>query len=89
MILKGFKKKIESNQSSNLNVVTYMVDTYSKSENSRHIDGNQVIIKNSTLIGYPDFLSYNSLECIFELSDKAIEATKNPELSVHGLTFII
>lgn len=82
-------EKNDDNIDSNGKVELYMIDSYSKIDNSTQIDENTVITENSPLIYYSDFLSYDSTECIFELSDRAIEAIKDLEHSVHGLAFAI
>jgi hypothetical protein len=82
-------EKNESYLDSNSKVELYLMDTYLKIGNSSQIDENSVVTENKPLIYYSDFLSYDSTECIFELSDRAIVAIKNLDHSVHGLAFAI
>lgn len=82
-------EKNESNVNSNEKIELYLIDTYSKIGYSYQIDENSVVTKNTPLIYYSDFLSYDSTECTFEVSDKAVAAIKNLEHSVHGLPFAI
>lgn len=71
-------------------VELYLIDSYSKSEDGRcRIDESSVITKDSPLIGYADFLSYDSKDYAFELSGNAIEKIKKMEFSVHGVPFAI
>ncbi|MDA3910282.1 MAG: hypothetical protein PF448_02845 [Bacteroidales bacterium] len=85
----GCEKNEDNIGDSNGKVALYMINSYSKIDNSSQIDENTVITENSPLIFYSDFLSYDSTECIFELSERAIEEIKDLEHSVHGLAFAI
>ena len=78
-------EKNESYVHSNGKVELYLIDTYSKIGYSSQIDENSVITENTPLIYYSDFLSYDSTECLFELSDRASGAIKNLNHSVQGL----
>ena len=88
LVTSGCEKN-DDNIDSNGKVELYMIDSYSRIDNSTQIDENTVITESSPLIYYSDFLSYDSTECIFELSDRATEAIKDLEHSVHGLAFAI
>lgn len=67
----------------------YLVDRYSTIDNSYQIDESSVVTKKTPLILYSDFLSYDSAEYTFEVSERAIQAIKSLEHSVHGLAFAI
>ncbi|HET6558398.1 MAG TPA: hypothetical protein VFG54_13855 [Prolixibacteraceae bacterium] len=82
-------KKNEPSVSSNEKIELYLIETYSKIGYSYQIDENSVVTKNTPLIYYSDFLSYDSTEYTFEVSDRALEAIKNLNHSVHGLPFAI
>jgi hypothetical protein len=82
-------EKSESNANSNGRVELYLIHNYSRIDNSSQINENTVVTEQAPLIHYSDIISYDSTECIFELSDRAIEAIKDLEHSVHGLAFAI
>lgn len=82
-------KKDEPSGASDGKIELYLIDTYSKIGYSYQIDESSVVTKNTPLISYADFLSYDSSEYTFELSDRALAAIKNLEHSVHGLPFAI
>ena len=46
-----------------------------------------MLTESSPLISYSDFLSYDSLEYAFWLSNRAMKAIENLEHSVHGIAF--
>lgn len=70
-------------------VQLYLLDSYSTLDNSRQIDESTVNTKNAPLIKYSDFLSYDSSEYTFELSDEVKEEIYNLEHSVQGIAFAI
>lgn len=82
-------KKDEPSETSDGKIELYLIDTYSKVGHSYQIDESSVVTKDTPLISYSDILSYDSSEYAFELSDKALAAIKNLELSVYGLPFAI
>lgn len=88
LIFTGCEKN-ENNPGSTGKVELYMIETYSKVEFSSQIDENSVVTEKSPLIYYQDFLSYDSTEYTFELSDRAIKSIQNLDHSVHGLAFAI
>jgi len=88
LIFTGCEKN-ESNPSSNGKVELYLVETYSKIEYSSQINESSVVTKDSPLIYYQDFLSYDTSKYTFELSTNAIESIKKLEHSVNGLAFAI
>ena len=70
-------------------VELYLLDSYSKIENSFQIDEATIKTQTSPLISYTDFISYDSINYTFELSDKAKNTIKNMEHSVHGVAFAV
>lgn len=79
----------ESNSGKNGKVELYMIESYSKIENSSRIDESSVVTQRTPLIYYNDFLSYDSTKFTFELSDRAIESIQQLEISVLGLAFAV
>ena len=76
--------------SSDRKVELYLIDSYSTIQNSLYqIDETTIKTKATPLINYGDFISYNSVNYSFELSDKAKNTIKNMEYSVHGVPFAI
>lgn len=82
-------EKNESSVTSNGKIELYLIDTYSKIGYSYQINENSVVTKSTPLIAYSDILSYDSTECVFEVSERALEAIKNLNHSVHGLPFAV
>jgi hypothetical protein len=82
-------EKNDNNLRSNGKVELYMINSCLTIDNSSQIDENSVITDSLPLITYSEFLSYDSTECIFELSNNAIEAIGSLKHSVHGLAFAI
>ena len=79
----------DNNVNSKGKVELYLIDSFSKIDNSYQINESSVITESSPLIEYAYFLSYESAEYTFELSEKAKEIIENLEHSVHGLAFAI
>jgi hypothetical protein len=67
----------------------YLLDTYTKIENSFQIDEATIKTQASPLINYSDFISYDSSNYTFELTEKAKNVIKNLEHSVFGVAFTI
>ena len=74
---------------SNSKVELYLLDSYSKVQNSFQIDETTIKTQASPLISYTDFISYDSTNYTFELSDKAKYAIANMEHSVPGVAFAV
>ncbi|HHT30223.1 hypothetical protein [Petrimonas mucosa] len=70
-------------------VELYLIQSYTTVDNSYQIVESSVVTAEIPLIEYDDILSYDSKECIFELSDRAINSIKALETSVYGLAFAI
>ncbi len=70
-------------------VELFLIDSYSKIENSCQIDEKTVITKDSPLISYSDFISYDSKNYEFEISDRAKKAINEIEHSVLGVAFAV
>lgn len=68
-------------------VELYLIETYTKRENSMQIDEKSVVTKQQPLIAYNDIVTYNSKEFKFELTKKAIELIKNLQAPINGLPF--
>lgn len=75
--------------SSDGTVDLYLIDSFSKIGHSSRIDESSVITQNTPLLNYSDFLSYDSSNYTFELSDRGKEAIENLNLSTQGLAFAI
>ncbi len=86
-ILTSGCKKDDIN--SNGKVELYLVDSYSKIENSCQIDETTIKTQASPLIHYSDFISYDSTNYTFVLSDKAKNTIYNMEHSVFGAAFAV
>ena len=71
------------------NVELFLLDSYSRIENSYQIDETTVKTKASPLISYSDFISYDSNDYVFQISDKAKNAIDEVEHSVHGVPFAV
>ncbi len=67
----------------------FLLDSYSKIENSFQIDEATVKTKTSPLISYSDFISYDSNNYEFQITDKAKNAIDEVEHSVHGVAFAV
>lgn len=81
----GVRKK-----SSDGKVELYLLDSYSKFEDfSYRIDETTVKTKANPLISYDDFISYDSRNYEFQISDKAMRAINDVEQSVHGVAFAV
>jgi len=78
-----------SSYNSNGKVELYLINSFSKINNSWGIDECSVITKSDPLIEYSDFLSYNPKDYTFELSSSAKETLKNLDHSVFGIAFAI
>ncbi|MDD3788029.1 MAG: hypothetical protein PHO94_04970 [Petrimonas sp.] len=70
-------------------VELFLLDSYSKIENSFQIDETTVKTKASPLISYSDFISYDSVNYEFQISDKAKNAIDEVEHSVFGVAFAV
>jgi len=70
-------------------VELYLLESYSKIDNSFQIDETTLKTKTSPLIGYSDFISYDTKNYEFKISDKAKSAIDNIEHSVHGVAFAV
>ena len=70
-------------------VELFLLDSYSKIDNSFQIDEVTIKTKASPLISYSDFISYDAEKYIFELSENAKNAIENMEHSVHGVAFAV
>lgn len=75
------------NTASENQVELYLLESYSEKGNTSQIDESTVVTESTPLINYSDFLSYDSLEYVFGISNKAVNAIENLEHSVHGLAF--
>ena len=70
-------------------VELFLLDSYSMIDNSYQIDESTVMTKASPLISYSDFISYDSGDYEFQISDKAKNAIDEVEHSVHGVAFAV
>jgi len=70
-------------------VELYLINSFLSPDDSFLIIDSSIRLKDQPLIYYKDFVSYNSTEYTFELSNRAINAIENLEHSVHGLAFAI
>jgi hypothetical protein len=79
----------DTNDRPSRNVELYLINSFSTLEHSCQIDEKTVVTKMAPLLYYSDFLSYDTTEYTFEISDRARKAVLNLEHSVHGLPFAI
>ncbi len=73
-------------------VELYLLETYSRVDDSGlsgQIDETTLVTKDSPLINYADFLSYDSADHSFVISDEAKEAVENLQQSVTGVAFAL
>ena len=82
------------NKDDDLNHVTgevelYLLESYQTIESTCRIDESTMITEERPVIKYDDFISYDSKNYIFNISDESKEAVDNLEHSVYGLAFAI
>ncbi len=70
-------------------VELFLIDSYSKVENSFQIEEQTIKTKTTPLISYSDFLSYNSKNYEFKISDKAKKAINELKHSLNGVAFAV
>ena len=70
-------------------VELYLLDAYSKIDNSFQIDETTIETQASPLISYADFISYDPVNYTFELSDQAQNTIASMEHAVHGVAFAV
>ncbi len=68
-------------------VELYLIESFSRIENSFQIDENSVVLSDTPFVHYEDFVSYDPKEYIFELSKSVIESIEKQENIVDGLAF--
>ena len=71
------------------NVELYLLQSYETVENTSQIDESSVITKENPLISYSDFISYDSKNYIFKISDNAKQSIQDIEFPVYGVAFAI
>ena len=81
--------KNEDSKSVSGDVELYLLESYETIENTIQIDETTVITKESSIISYSDFISYDSKNYIFKISDNSKNAIENLEHSTNGLAFAI
>lgn len=79
----------EDESKSNGKVELYLLDTYSKIDNSCQIDETTITTQASPLISYADIISYDPTHYTFALSDAARIAIENMEYPVYGVAFAV
>ena len=87
-ILSGCDKD-ETDNIKGKDVELYLIESYETIDNSFQIDENSVITKTSPLMYYSDFISYDSNNYIFVISNESKNKIQNLEHSVHGLAFAV
>lgn len=70
-------------------VELYLLESFSTTGNSCQIDESTAVIQNEPFIAYADFLSYDSSEYIFEISDDARETINSIQYPVNGTAFAV
>ena len=70
-------------------VELYLLRSYETIGTEFQIDEATVVLKESPLVAYSDFLSYDSQHYTFLITDNAKDAIANLEHSVHGVPFAI
>ncbi len=68
-------------------VELYLLESFSTLGQSCAIDNSTVVLNNEPLISYAEFISYNSKEYIFKISETAGNLVENQEHSVTGFPF--
>jgi len=82
--------KKENTNPNNGTVELFLLESYKTLDNfSCQIDEKTVITKSQPLITYSDFVSYNSINYSFIISDAAKETINGLKLSVFGIAFAI
>ncbi|MCK5823367.1 MAG: hypothetical protein KAG95_05145 [Bacteroidales bacterium] len=71
------------------NVELYLLQSFETVENTDQINETSVITNENPLICYSDFISYDSKNYIFKISDAAIQTIQNIEFPVNGVAFAI
>lgn len=67
----------------------YLLESYETVEGTCIISESSCKIETVPVISYSDFISYNSTNYTFEITNEAIEAVNNLEHSLSGLAFAI
>lgn len=70
-------------------VELYLIEDFETINNSFVINESTVKTKHTPIITYSDFISYNSSNYTFEISDAAKKKIENLEHSVHGIAFAL
>ncbi|MBE9468883.1 MAG: hypothetical protein IMY72_11285 [Bacteroidetes bacterium] len=82
----------DKDEDSNLisgNVDLYLLKSFETVENTAQIDSSTVITNENPLIRYSDFVSYDSENYIFKISENMEQSIKNMEFPVSGVAFAI
>jgi hypothetical protein len=70
-------------------VELYLLESYETLEGSCEIKNSSVVTRESPLVTYEDFLTYNADEFFFMITDEAKESIQSLQHSVRGLAFAI
>jgi hypothetical protein len=69
-------------------VELYFIESYETTDIQYQIDKNSVTTNTNPLLYYSDFLSYDSNNYVFVISEESKNRIKNLEHSVHGIPFV-
>jgi len=70
-------------------VELYLLESYETVGGGFEISTSSVVVKETPLIPYDDFISYNSDDHIFLITDEAKEAVQSLQHSVRGVAFAV
>ncbi len=88
LILSGCDKE-ETNNIKGIDVELYLIESYETTDILYQINENSVITETRPLLYYSDFLSYDSNNYIFVISEESKNRIENLEHSVHGIPFAL
>ena len=86
LFLTGCDKE-ETDEIKGKDVELYLIESHETTDIQYQIDENSVITRTSPLLYYSDFLSYDSNNYVFVISDESKNRIKNLEHSVNGIPF--
>lgn len=88
LILTGCEKD-ETNNDVGKDVELYLIESFKTKDTQYQIDENTVVTKAIPLLYYSDFISYDSQQYIFEISDESIKRINKLEQTISGIPFAL
>ena len=67
----------------------FLLESYEKQEIGSQIDESTVVTKDEPLVRYEDFISYDPVQYVFEITDDAKAAIQDLQHSSFGIAFAI